>query len=77
MPNLTKYEPGKKRDPAELAQVLRTVLQSRVELLKAAGREVLVLGDFVSSHPSVWSVCSQYGLTGDCSALSKNVPPTS
>ena len=32
-----------------MAQVLRTVLQARVELLKAAGREVLVLGDFVSS----------------------------
>lgn len=48
MPSLTMFEAGKRRDAARLADVLRSVLQARIEQLKAAGKEVLVLDDFVS-----------------------------
>ncbi|GAA5981185.1 hypothetical protein JCM10908_004012 [Rhodotorula pacifica] len=46
MPNLTKAESGGRRDPIKLAKDMRALVQTRIELLKKAGREVLVVGDF-------------------------------
>ncbi|GAA5873148.1 hypothetical protein JCM3774_000064 [Rhodotorula dairenensis] len=60
MPNLTMFEAGKRRDAARLADVLRSVLQARVEHLKAAGREVLVVGDF-DTHVGYVEACKKPG----------------